>query len=221
MQNNNQSQLASALLIAAVIVGGAILLKDSTPPVKEVAPTPVINVPGQARPVSQEDHIIGNSNAKITIIEYSDLDCPFCQRFHITMKQVIASNSDVAWVYRHFPLTSIHPDAFKKAEATECAWDQGGNDAFWTYTDSLFERTYSVSELSNLAGSLGLNTNTFNTCLSSGKFAAKVQADLTDGSGVGARGTPYSVILVDGQIVDTIEGNQPLSVINEKLKALR
>lgn len=93
------------------------------------------------RPVTEGDHIVGDINtAKIIIVEYSDFDCPFCKVFHSTMHRVVKdSNGEVAWVYRHYPIPQLHPDAFKKAEATECAWEQGGNEAFWKYADRLFE----------------------------------------------------------------------------------
>jgi protein-disulfide isomerase len=175
----------------------------------------------EARPVSAEDHIVGNRNAKIVILEYSDLDCPFCKNFHATMKQVVANNGDVAWVYRHYPIPQLHPDATKKAEATECAWEQGGNDTFWAYADKLFETKYSISQLSSVAQSLGLNAVTFDACLSSGKHAAKVQADIEDGSKMGVNGTPSSFILKSGKVVDTIQGAQTYETIVTKLKALK
>lgn len=91
------------------------------------------------RPVDDTDHIIGSKDAEIIIIEYSDTECPFCKRFHDVMHQTIdAYNGKVAWVYRHFPLTSIHPLAESGAIATECAATLGGNDMFWKYLDALF-----------------------------------------------------------------------------------
>jgi len=102
----------------------------------------------QLRPVSPDDHIVGNINAKIIIVEYSDLECPFCKVFHTTMRQVMEKgNGDVAWVYRHYPIPQLHPKAFHEAEATECAWEQGGNEAFWKYTNRLFEITPSNNGL--------------------------------------------------------------------------
>ncbi len=100
------------------------------------------------RPVSESDHILGNIDAKIIIVEYSDLECPFCKVFHSTMHQVVKEYSgEVAWVYRHFPIVGLHPKAFREAEATECAWEQGGNEVFWKYTDKLFEVTPSNNGL--------------------------------------------------------------------------
>lgn len=91
------------------------------------------------RPVTDADHIRGSSDAPITIIEYSDFQCPFCIRFHPTMLQVMAEyEGRVRWVYRHLPLTAIHPEAEPAALAAECAGELGGNDAFWQFADGLF-----------------------------------------------------------------------------------
>jgi len=90
--------------------------------------------------VESDDHILGSANAQIILFEYSDFDCPFCARFHPTAKQMIDEFKDqTSWVYRHFPLQQLHPEAQLKAEASECAFEQGGNDAFWKFTDSLYE----------------------------------------------------------------------------------
>jgi protein-disulfide isomerase len=91
---------------------------------------------GEVPPVTAEDHIIGSPNAQIVIIEYSDYECPFCKSFQPTLKQIVAeSNSNVAWVYRHWP---IHQGSFAKLVAAECVAKLKGNDAFWKYTDLLF-----------------------------------------------------------------------------------
>lgn len=83
------------------------------------------------------DHIRGDANAPIKIIEYSDYECPFCSRVHPTIQSLLSTNSDVAWIYRHLPLEQIHPMARPLAEASECAAELGGNDAFWAFTDAL------------------------------------------------------------------------------------
>ncbi len=219
--SSNPNQIAGAIVLAGIIIAGAILLKGSAGPTPSgiakdnTSPTELL-----ARPISSEDHIVGNRNSKTIILEYSDLDCPYCRNFHSTMKQVSASNEDVAWVYRHYPIPQLHPDAPKKAEATECAWEQGGNEAFWAYADKLFETKYSLAELSTVAQSIGLNAVAFDACLSSGKYAAKVQADIEDGQKMSVSGTPSSFILVKGKIADTIPGAQKYETIIEKLKAL-
>jgi len=92
-------------------------------------------------PVTQDDWIKGDKNAPISIVEYSDIDCPFCKRHHPTLDQLVEEyDGQVNWVYRHFPLDQLHPDARKKAEASECAGDQGGNEAFWEFLDLLYKQ---------------------------------------------------------------------------------
>ena len=94
------------------------------------------------KPISDSDHILGDKNAPVKIVEFSDTECPFCKRFHTTMQQVVKdSNGQVAWVYRHFPLDQLHSKARKEAEATECAAEMGGNEKFWAYLNRLMEVT--------------------------------------------------------------------------------
>lgn len=106
----------------------------------------------EIRGVQDDDHILGNPNADIVIVEYSDTECPFCKQFHTTMHSIIAEyggDGKVAWVYRHFPIPQLHPKAPKEAEALECAAEQGGNDMFWKYTDKVYETTESNNALDN------------------------------------------------------------------------
>lgn len=89
-------------------------------------------------PVTEDDWIKGSSDAVVTVVEYSDFDCPFCSRFHQAMGEVMADNPDTAWVYRHFPLDQLHPEARYVAEAAECVGELEGQDAFWKFTDAYF-----------------------------------------------------------------------------------
>lgn len=101
-------------------------------------------------PVTAKDHIAGNPQADLLIIEYSDPECPFCKRFHETMTQVMneyGKQGKVAWVYRHFPLDSIHSKARHEAEAMECAGEIGGNTKFWEYLNKLEEITPANNQL--------------------------------------------------------------------------
>lgn len=221
-QSTQQSTLQKfsvplAIIIAGALIAGALYFSGS----KTAKPT--VTLPGTVsaegmRAVDANDHILGNPNAELVIVEYSDTECPFCKQFHNTMKRVMdtyGKNGKVAWVYRHFPIDQLHSKARKEAEATECAADQGGNDKFWAFTNSLYDKTPSndgldVKQLPIIAKEVGLDVNTFNTCLSSGKFAAKVEADYQDALKAGGRGTPYSLIITkkDGTKVP-INGAQP------------
>ncbi len=227
MQNNNK-QIAGAIVLAGVLVAGAILLKGTANPTTVVNNNTAKNLPtSQGRPVSSTDHIIGNVDAKIVIVEYSDLECPFCKVFHNTMHQVVDNTGGkVAWVFRHYPIPQLHPKAFREAEATECAWEQGGNDAFWQYTDRLFEITLSNNkledaELPKIAEYVGLNVASFNDCLASGRSKDKVQNDIDDGVKYGVSGTPSSFILVKGKVVDTIPGALPYDAVMQKINAIK
>ncbi|HYD90806.1 MAG TPA: thioredoxin domain-containing protein [Flavobacterium sp.] len=221
----NAKLIAGAIVLAGVLIAGAILLKGSGNTVVNGTNNGLGNI--EVRPVSSSDHILGNPKAKVVIVEYSDLECPFCKVFHSTMHQIVNdSKGEVAWVYRHYPISQLHPKAFREAEATECAWDQGGNDAFWKYTDRLFEVTASnnkldEAELPKIAEYVGLDVLSFNACLDSGKFADKIRADMEDGNRAGVTGTPSSLIMVKGKVVDLIPGALPYESVMEKINAVR
>ena len=154
------------------------------------------------RPVSpQRDHIYGNPDAEVSLIEYSDFECPFCKRFHVTAREVVDSyDGRVNWVYRHFPLAFHNPGAQKQSEASECANALGGNAAFWRYADKIYERTRSngngfpVNGLLPLAEEIGLDTEEFRVCLETGRFAGRVLEDYNDGTNIGITGTPGNVL---------------------------
>lgn len=201
-----------AIVFAGILVAGAIIFSDS----KNVAqPTDGANIAGRQEQgddtvtaplsvltLSKEDHVFGNPNADVIVIEYSDTECPFCKRFHTTMTQLMENygkSGSVAWVYRHSPLDQLHPKARKEAEALECANELGGNDVFWKYANKIFEITpgnngLDASQLPAIAGELGLDTGKFNACLSSGKYASRVQKDFESGIAAGVKGTPYTIV---------------------------
>ncbi len=181
------------------------------------------------RPVSaQRDHIRGDSNAKISLIEYSDFECPYCKRFHATAQKVIESyEGTVNWVYRHYPLAFHNPGAQKQAEATECAAELGGENAFWTYTDVLYERTKSggkgfpIASLVPLAEELGLDKVAFKECLDSEKYAARVKEDFDDGAGAGIRGTPGNILLnAETGEVAVVSGAVPFERIRAEIEKM-
>src|SRR5680860_660848 len=145
-------------------------------------------------PVSKDDNIRGNINAPITIVEYSDFQCPYCSRFHETMNQIFAEYpEDVRWVFKHFPLDSRHPLARKTAEASECAAEQG---KFWEFSDEVYTNQQAISNdsLSTFAKNIGLNVSQFDSCVSSGKYSDKVEADYQEGIQFGVSGTPGDFI---------------------------
>lgn len=171
---------------------------------KQTAPFLAVDI----RPISSEDHLWGEPNAPVKIVEFSDTECPFCKYFHSTLRQVVdSSNGQIAWVYRHFPLEQLHPKAKKEAEATECAYEQGGNEKFWAYINRLFEVTPSnngldPAQLPKIAQDVGLDKTKFEECLASGRYTQKVAKDLEEALSAGGRGTPFSVIVTsDGKSI--------------------
>ena len=163
-----------------------------------VVPT---SVAGDLLEITDEDHVRGDRNARIMLVEYSDLECPFCQRFHSTARQVVDEyDGQVAWVYRHFPL-KFHQNSQKEAEASECAAELGGNDVFWKYIDTIFERTatngtgFALDKLTPLAQEIGLNGNDFRECLDSGRYKQNVLDEMAGGQSTGVTGTPGNILL--------------------------
>lgn len=180
------------------------------------------------RPVSNTDHIYGDPKAAITLVEYSDFECPFCKRFHPTAKQLVdQSGGKVNWVYRHFPLEFHNPGAQKQAEASECAGKLGGNEAFWRYSELIYARTKSngkgfpISNLVPLAREIGLESDPFKQCLDSGEMTSKVKADYENGVSSGITGTPGNIILHNGSgDAVVMAGALPLLKLQEAVNAL-
>ncbi len=180
---------------------------------------------GAAKPVDGEDHILGSLDAPVKLVEFSDFECPFCKRFHLTMKRLMdeyGKDGKVAWVYRHFPLDSLHSKARKEAQAAEFANELGGNEAFWTFTDKLFAVTPSNNRLDlgllpRVAEEIGLDRAKFEACLQGdargGKFADHIEADVRDATASGGTGTPYSLVIAPNGKVFPLNGAQPYSAV--------
>lgn len=208
---NERYSVPGAILLAGALIAGAIVFTQvrlpasrtpdtsPTPTAAQAVPSPTATPEIVVRPVdAARDHIRGTETASVTLVEYSDLECPFCKTFHRTLLQAMQdSDGKIRWVYRHFPITQLHAKAPKEAEAAECAGEQG---KFWEYVDRVFEVTPSndgldPKELPVIARGVGINLTKFEECLASGRYAALVREDLADSARAGARGTPHTVIL--------------------------
>jgi len=160
--------------------------------------------------VTGDEHIRGDiENAKVVLVEYSDFECPFCGRHHPTMEQLLEDfGDDVAWVYRHFPL-SFHPEAIPSALASECAAEQG---KFWEFADIMFDNQTGLNDAfySSTAESIGLNMNDYNDCYDSAKYQDAVDEDEASGQVAGVSGTPATYVngtLVSGAVpYETFKG---------------
>jgi protein-disulfide isomerase len=176
------------------------------------------------RPVAKDrDHIRGNPDAPVTLIEYSDFECPFCKRFHQTAKQAVdQSGGKLRWVYRHFPLDELHPlKARKEAVASECAAEIGGNDAFWKFADRFYELTPSNNKtdvdtvLPRIAREIGLDKARFASCLASGRHDQHVQDDYRSAAASGGRGTPWSLVVSKSGKIYPLSGAQPYAAVKQ------
>ncbi len=139
-----------------------------------------------------DDAVLGDENAPVTIVEFSEFECPFCAKFYDgayqQIKEKYVETGKVKIIFRDFPL-SFHANAQKAAEATECAEEQG---KFWEMHDTLFENQASIAvdDLKKYAVDLGLDAEAFNACLDSGKYAEEIEKDMNDGAALGVSGTP-------------------------------
>ncbi|KKR43827.1 MAG: Periplasmic thiol:disulfide interchange protein DsbA [Parcubacteria group bacterium GW2011_GWF1_40_6] len=240
MEENNQSTIQKntmavpgAIIIAGVLIAGAVILSGGKPSsnntVTNTQPQVAVKETGdleKMKPVTAEDHIRGDANAPVKIVEYSDTECPFCKRFHDTMKQVIdeyGKDGKVAWVYRHFPLDQLHSKARKEAVALECANEQGGNDKFWSYADRLYEITpanngLDPTELPKIAQYVGLDTAKFNTCLGSTKYDKHIEDEVQNAQATGGNGTPWSIVIGKNGKKYPLSGAQPYDSIKQLIE---
>lgn len=232
IDQNQKNTLAMpiAVIIAGVLIAGAVIYSEGKTSNGNTAKIPQQQPAEQQTgdleqmiPVSSKDHIRGDINAPVKIVEYSDTECPFCKRFHDTMKQVIdeyGKDGKVAWVYRHFPLDQLHPKARKEAVALECANELGGNDKFWEYTDRLYEITpanngLDLAELPKIAEYVGLDKVQFSTCLASTKYDKHIQDEVENAQATGGNGTPWSIVVGKDGKKYPLSGAQPISAIKQ------
>lgn len=204
--------VAAVSLVGFVLAGTYVLsgnsLRGVTGPTAVATPPPgaTANPQQPAAPskvsitIKPTDHVTGGANAPVTMVSYTDLECPYCKRFHPVVEQALKQyGNKLRVVYRNFPL-SFHQNAQKEAEASECVAKLGGNDAYWSFVGKIFERTtsngtgFALGDLAPLAKEVGVTQSRFQTCFDQGEMAAKVQSDLAEGSSYGVNGTPTSFI---------------------------
>jgi len=191
------------------------------------APTPPPPAAPKTPPTVDDDPMIGSKTAKVTIIEFTDYQCPFCER-HFTqtygqIKKNYIDTGKIKYVIRDYPL-GFHPHAEKAAEAAGCAQDQG---KYWEMHDKLFMtmKTWSpaqdaVSLFKKYAVDLKLNAKTFNTCLDTAKYASEIQKDMTDGANSGVNGTPGFWVLGPDNKSQFISGAVPYETFKQAIDSM-
>ena len=220
--------LPGAILIAALLISGSVVFYSlNTGGLGANIKQTGDSVVGEKVDVSvDDDAFIGNPKAKVTVVEFSDFQCPFCRSFwsgaYQQIKKEYVDTGKIKFVFRDYPLP-FHPAGQVSAESAECADEQG---KFWEMHDKIFQEqtkqgtgtvTYGVTELKKWASQIGLDSAKFNQCLDSGKYKSEVEKDLADGSAYGVSGTP--TLFINGK---PVVGAQPFSVfkavIDDELK---
>jgi len=224
----NNLAIPIAIVVAGALIAGALYLNASGASTAGSQPQAAEQFTGNLEamnPITSNDHIRGTLDAPVTIVEYSDLECPFCKRFHETMQQVKAEYGDkITWVYRHFPLDQLHSKARAEAVAAECANELGGNDAFWKYTDRFFELTPSNDQtnietvLPQIAKEIGLDESKFASCLTSGRYDAHIEEDVQNAEATGGNGTPWSIIVTSSGEKYPLSGAQPYEAVKQLIE---
>lgn len=224
-QKDSSFQLSTpvAIIIAgALIAGGIIYAFGFSPNVTEKLPKTAEAAPVPA--VTDADHRLGSANAKLTLVEYSDMECPYCGDFHPVLKQLVGEmGADVAWVYRHFPLTQIHQNALPAALASECVAQAKGEAAFWAFADAAFaqQQNLGILALEGLAQAQGMSKEDLASCMGKEETVAKIQAQFSDAVAAGGKGTPFTVILdAKGKQVATLPGTMPYAQLKAQVEAL-
>lgn len=196
--------VAGALIaIAVFFVGGGVSTEDGYNKSGSEFNNNGSDTASSIRPVNENDHIFGNPDAKVTIIEFSDYECPYCASFHPTLEKIVEDfDGEVNWAYRHFPLSSIHSQAVNSAISAECVAKLAGNDAFWSFSKTLFNNQKNLNNAlyTNEAVALGVDDGEFASCVIDAAVAARVEAEFNEAIEAGGRGTPFSVVIsADGE----------------------
>ena len=233
MANPTNPWFGISMALIGVIAGYGVALGTNALPASDGAaapqaavvnaptPTPEPEVAGDMKPVDKDrDHIRGNVDGPIYVVEYSDYECPFCARHPPTMQSVIDNNDNVGWVYRHFPL-GFHASAQPTAEASECVYELGGDDAFWKFTDIVFERGADAAKIQEYADAAGVDGAKVKSCLDAGKYTDYVTAQMAEGSTAVVNGTPGNIV-VNSKTNETrlVSGAQPLASFQSAIDAL-
>lgn len=215
-------------------VGGAAPAPSApsapAPTVAPGAPAPTANPDAQAANVkkpNKDDYVKGDKNATVSIIQYSDFQCPFCIRAYPTVQQLLTDyKGKVNWIHREYPL-AFHQDARPAAIAALCAGKLGGSEAFYKFTDAAYSKAgndptiLSAAKLPELAKETGVNMGKWQSCFDAKETEARVDADMKEGTAAGVNGTP-GFILYNNKTgkVKAIAGAQPVASFEAALTEL-
>lgn len=231
-QQQSPYAIPAAIVVAGALIAGALFFAQP----RQAAQQAIDPQNQQAGPqitdqtvkgIQSEDNVSGSKDAPVVIVEFSDPECPFCKMFHDTMNRIMSEYGEsgkVAWVYRHYPLAQLHQKAHTEAVAQECVAKLGGNDAFWKFTNNLYDVTPSNdglnhAELPGMAVAAGINKAAFESCLKNEDTKARVQRDMDEGAALGIGGTPQSYVIANGKQI-SIEGAQRYETVKQYVEQM-
>ncbi len=211
-----------SIIIAGALVAGAVLYTDKTETTKNGNDTVDQQQGGSVdskaylnvEKVTNSDRIYGNKKAKTKVVIYTDLECPYCAMFHPAIKSVVdKSNGEIAMVMRYFPL-SFHPQANEAIDTAECVFSKSGETSYWKFVEGAFDafgsRTSDAKiDLSAVVVASGANKEAVASCVGKGAYTEKIQNDSQNAMDSGLQGTPFGVIIVNGEPKGTIDGALP------------
>jgi protein-disulfide isomerase len=212
------------LIPAAIIFGGVVIAVTIYITHPHLISGNASN-PEAALPITSNDHLLGNPEAPVVLVEYADVDSEYSKDFQAVMEEVIqnyGTQGNVAWIYRDFPLVNQDPTSEKDDEAAECAAGLGSQSTFFAFIDAMQaaapgDTQFDPSGYDSIASSLGISTGSFDDCLTAHTYQKKIEADYASGKSVGVSGTPYSVLFVKGQKPITISGSVPYATMKQIL----
>lgn len=213
-----------SIIVCAVIIAGGVFLINQKNNLLPKEQDNNLQEKIQIKPISEDDHILGNPSAPILFIEYADFECPFCKEFQVTMNKIMqdyGKTGKVAWVYRHFPLVDFHANAMDAALASECVASLGDNNKFWEFANLTYDQmpdSLTKDALKENAISLGIPEQDYLTCIASTETRAAVNSDIEDGKALANNddnfGTPYTIAITPNEIVPLV-GSQPYRLFKE------
>lgn len=215
--------LPAIIIITGLVIATAVYTITSEnyrPPITNKTQTHQISGADKILPVNIADHILGNPNAPIKIVEYADFSCSYCAQYQQTLHRIINNygpTGNIAWVFREFPLPS-HPNAFQEAQTAQCVAKIAGNDVFWKFADILFaNQPIKETQLGEYVSQAGADPTKVALCVSSKVTNRRILAQRKNAEAIGANGIPYTVILTSKGIQMSFISAAPYSYLQQQI----
>lgn len=229
MNKNNSLTFSLVILISGLVIGGGIYLsRTNLLNSLFVSDDNIVVEDKKIQPISENDHILGNPDADIIVIEYSDYECPYCQEFHSVMNRIIneyGQQGRIAWIYRHMPIERVHVNARRIALTSECVADIRGNKAFWDFSDKIFENSPESLLKKNsdqILEEMSIDPQEIESCIERPEIISRLENDIEDGEYLQSIdkefGTPYNIIITKTGLTENISGVIPYNILKNLIE---